>query len=342
MSECCLVHDADPRHIAQAIWKTLQLGDPLLPDLAQDGCGESKGAHLRVRWAHRTAEPMFAIDVLDEIKKESWEIGVADVGKVHPVAFWRRAWGADVEPPAAWTEHIYLPNVLDPLSPRTAPTFLKMVCALASEVPVHFSSDDDRRNALQDEVSYWKGLAQAQAKLHRGERAQIQARLHATLAKTPGAEASLEPAVVKRAWKLADIAEWAAENSDRIVILPRAIKATQKSSYHNAEHLFDALEILADVYTAVKRGSMERTELRRRCDALGLDLGGSVDRSVAGEAGDEYFVRWRGDRRFLDQHLGRGTARDPRYTMRVYFTWDEVDQTVVVGSMPAHLTASMS
>ena len=53
-----------------------------------------------------------------------------------------------------------------------------------------------------------------------------------------------------------------------------------------------------------------------------------------------YFIRLGGRRRFLDQHLGKGSARDPRYCMRIYFCWDEDTNRVVIGHMPSHLPTS--
>ncbi|WP_454914464.1 hypothetical protein [Variovorax gossypii] len=341
VSETCFVHDAVANELAVLIWTSLQLRDPSLPDLVDEGVGEARGLALHVKWARSVAEPMFACEVLDDANRERWELGLADTGKTHPVAFWRRCWGAEAGPPSPWVEIVDRPHVLEPHTPQNEPSFLKMVYALAVRRPGYFSSDDGQRRQLEDEVAYWRGQARAQAKAHRAERTQLAARHQAELGRDRPVPAD-EPIAPARAWKLSEIAEWATENSDRIIILPRAIAATKKSDYHQASHVFEALDVLAEVYPAVKAGTMDRTELKRRCTEAFLDIGGSVDRSVAGEAGDEYFIRWRGERRFLDQHLGRGNARDPRFSMRIYFTWDEVDSVVVVGWMPSHLTAGMS
>jgi hypothetical protein len=341
MSETCFVHDADANHLAGLVWTALQLRDPALPDLADEGVGEARGEQLLVRWARSLSEPMFACEVVDAANQEGWELGLADIGKSHPVAFWRRFLGCQSGAPGPWREVIDEPHVLDHHAPESEPSYLKMVYALALRGPGCFSSDDGQRRQLEEEVAYWRGQARAQAKAHRAERAQLEARRAAELARDQAVPQE-EPAASTRVRKLSDIGDWAAENSDRIVILPRAISAARKSEYHQPPHVFEALEILAGTYPAVKSGVVDRSELKRRCDEAFLDIGGSVDRSVAGSAGDEYFVRWRGERRFLDQHLGRGNSRDPRFSMRIYFTWDEVDQVVVVGWLPGHLTASMS
>jgi hypothetical protein len=340
MSETCFVHGADANQLGGLVWTALQLCDPALPDLVDEGVGEARGEQLLVKWARCVNDPMFACEVVDMANQEGWELGLADIGKAHPIAFWRRFLGRQSGAPGPWRDVIDEPHVLDHHAPESEPSYLKMVYALALRGPACFTSDDGQRRQLEEEVNYWRGQARAQAKAHRAERAQLEARRLAELARDQATPQ--EPAVNARTWKLSDIADWAAENSDRIVILPRAISAAKKSDYHQPAHVYEALEILADTYPAVKSGAVDRAELKRRCDAAFLDIGGSVDRSVAGGAGDEYFVRWRGERRFLDQHLGRGNSRDPRFSMRIYFTWDDVDQVVVVGWLPGHLTAGMS
>lgn len=148
--------------------------------------------------------------------------------------------------------------------------------------------------------------------------------------------------VVRTSWELRDLDDWAAVNSDRIIVLPRAIAAAKRSEYASPELAFAALELLAGTYRQVKIGEAPRERLLQELRTLGLDIGGSVDPSRAGAEGDEYFVRWRGRRRFLDQHLGKGVSRDPRFTLRVYFTWDDEDGVVVVGWLPSHLSNSLT
>lgn len=141
---------------------------------------------------------------------------------------------------------------------------------------------------------------------------------------------------------IADLAGWAAENSDRIIVLGRAVNAAKKSEYQDAPTLYAALEVLASTYPAVKAGSKPRECLKDELLALGIEIGGSVDPGRAGQAGEEYFVRWRGRRRFLDQHLKKGANRDPRFTLRIYFTWDDDMEKVIVGWLPSHLSNSKS
>lgn len=145
-----------------------------------------------------------------------------------------------------------------------------------------------------------------------------------------------------RPWKLSELAEWAEENADRILIMPRAIAECKKSEYANAALFYECLELLAETYRLVKLGLMARETLKEQAVKLGLEIGGSVEPSRAGSCGDEYFVRYGGRRRFLDQHLASGSSRQGRFCLRVYFFWDEELKRVVVGSAPGHLSNRFS
>lgn len=133
--------------------------------------------------------------------------------------------------------------------------------------------------------------------------------------------------------KLAELADWAAENADRVVVLKRALHAARKGTYEDEELVFKALDMLATTYRDVKLGLADRMTYAKACEELGLEMGGSIDIG----ASSAYFFSWKGRKVFLDQHLGRGNARDPRYCFRCYFTWDAEEAKVIIGWLPNHL-----
>lgn len=340
MSECIQLIQVDPNKAIEGLWLALQAADAALPELPAEGAGESAGDVLSVRWARSAAESFFACEVIDRARGEVWEAGVAHPGYEHPVAFWRRILGVDDAPPSPWQAAVADRFAVKPHEPRTEPTFLKLCQAFMSDAEMFFSDDAASREQLQQEVSYWRDLAKGQLKAHRAERAADRLRIEALSAAGTGTmQAAVEP---ERIWRLDEMEEWTAKHCDQIVVLPRAIAAAKKSDYHAPQHVYDALELLAIEYPRLKKGEIAHAQFMLRCAEVGVDYTRSVDRSVAGEAGEEYFVRWKERRRFLNHHLGRGTARDPRFTLRIYFTWDDEDEVVVVGWLPSHLTASMS
>ena len=83
-------------------------------------------------------------------------------------------------------------------------------------------------------------------------------------------------------------------------------------------------------------------------DALaqyGMDFSGSIDKSRAGQEGDAYYINYpigSSQRVFLQFHIVRGSSREDRYCMRIYFFWDEDTNQVVVGWLPSHLSNRIS
>ncbi len=119
----------------------------------------------------------------------------------------------------------------------------------------------------------------------------------------------------------------------------RAVRAVEQSPYEDVELVCRALLVLGREYRDMKLatgGSLQEAFLKS-VEALGMQYGPSMGKSRAAEQGDTYFVEWRGKRRFLENHLKKGVAKDDRHTLRIYFFWDEGNQLVVVGSLPGHL-----
>jgi len=103
------------------------------------------------------------------------------------------------------------------------------------------------RAALDDDLSYWRDLGRAQARLIDRIRGEKPERWH----RQPSASTEAGPRVGDpgtREWRLRDIDESAALNSTRIVLLGRALTAARKSEYSEPGMVFAALEVLASTY----------------------------------------------------------------------------------------------
>lgn len=338
MYQCLSISHHLLNTIPGAIWSALQESDPALPALPARGVGELKGSMLTVRWARDTSERFFSIEVLDESKQEVWESAAAEVGTEEALTFWRRVMGQGEHPPAAWSKAVAHEPGLRPYLLKSKPSFLSMAAAfLSQEVPLVLE-DLSVTEQLEDDLAYWRGLAKTQAKTIK--------RLEKRYEMQYAVEASEAPSSAKeepiRVWRLDEMDEWASLNEDRIVILPRALASARRSPYEKPEAVYEALELLAHTYRLTKLAQLDRHELKAHADRLNLTIGGSVDKSNAGEAGDEYYFRWSGRRRFMDQHLGKGSARDPRFALRIYFTWDDDLEKVIVGWLPSHLSTGRS
>ncbi|WP_420725956.1 hypothetical protein [Hwanghaeella sp. LZ110] len=75
---------------------------------------------------------------------------------------------------------------------------------------------------------------------------------------------------------------------------------------------------------------------------LGIELSNTFSGARSGEFGDEYFVDYNGRKRELVKHLKKGNDKDQRNCLRIYFFWDEEDQVVVIGYLPAHLRTRLT
>lgn len=192
------------------------------------------------------------------------------------------------------------------------------------------ASDNEYLKQLLAEQSDLLRQTQAQLREARLQFAQVPADSLAGIAETPAT------------WSLDELSEWCAEHEGQVVVLPRARNGAKKSIYEDPALIGTALEILAGPYRELRLGQMSTEDFEAILLPTGLRLSGSVSPMIAGEQGDAYFVSWAGRRRFLEFHLLKGGGRDERYCFRLYFFWDSESSRAIVGSMPAHLSNSLS
>jgi len=132
----------------------------------------------------------------------------------------------------------------------------------------------------------------------------------------------------------------------RLELHPRAHRGLGKARYKDVRVVYQALLLLANEYRDMRLGvEGAKQAYERRLGTLGLQFSGSISRERAGEKRDTYFVKYPiGTQRneFLEWHLTKGTSRDPRHSLRIYFFWHDETQQVVVGWLPSHLTTRIS
>jgi hypothetical protein len=141
---------------------------------------------------------------------------------------------------------------------------------------------------------------------------------------------------------------WAQQKlNGRLVLHSRALNGAKKSRYADPALIYRSLLFLGNNYRDMRiDGSL--SDAAERCQArlleLGLELTNSISPARAGEQGDDYCVDYPslGELRFLKHHLKKGTSRDERRCLRVYFFWDETEKLVVVGWLPSHLGTRLS
>ena len=138
-----------------------------------------------------------------------------------------------------------------------------------------------------------------------------------------------------------EIKDWISESfSGKLRLHPRAEKSLKSARYERIADVVAGIKLLAGPYRDLKKGELDPNTFDTKCKSLGFEETKSLSKTSAGKQGDEYFVTYSGSRRFLDRHLKKGTSKDPKYCLRIYYFWDEIDEIVVVGSLPEHLNTT--
>lgn len=139
---------------------------------------------------------------------------------------------------------------------------------------------------------------------------------------------------------LDDFEGWCREHlSGSVELHSRAFQGIKKSQFEDVQLIYRSLLLLRDFYVPMRRngGDEAKAAYDAECARLGLDEQPSFAGAGWGEHGDTYLVRWGKSRLLLDRHLKKGNSREERFCFRLYFTWMDEDQHVLVGWLPSHL-----
>lgn len=144
-----------------------------------------------------------------------------------------------------------------------------------------------------------------------------------------------------------DMPDWVTQHlTGRVVLHSRALRGIKDAVYEDVARVYKGLLLLGNEYRnrcLGREGSKEAFE--EKLGEVGLRFDQSISKIRAGEQGDEYYVRYptaSSPKRFLEWHLRKGSTKDDRLCLGVYFFWDNDTQQVVVGWLPSHLDLRMS
>ena len=127
-----------------------------------------------------------------------------------------------------------------------------------------------------------------------------------------------------------------------VFLTGRARRSLKKADYHDPQFVWRTVEFLATYYPKMRKGLITKEEFLRRCRELGLDYQLASTDVSAGMQRKKYFTDYNGNQRRLEFHLTKGSAKEPRKCLRIYFFWDEDNELVVIGHLPDHLDNSKS
>ncbi len=166
-------------------------------------------------------------------------------------------------------------------------------------------------------------------------------RLKRQVATVTGKTVDVEPPIPD---SLSEMGGWIKKYlSGQIFVSERALREAKKSDFEDKQLVYRALLLLANEYRDMRMANAgdSKVEFETKCRALKLDLpSNAISDSRIGEHGDQYVLQWPlGSiyKRRLDLHIGRGTSKQTRHTLRIYFFWDDERHLVVVGWLPSHL-----
>jgi hypothetical protein len=147
-----------------------------------------------------------------------------------------------------------------------------------------------------------------------------------------------------------DLEDWAERFfAGRLVILPKAVRAAKKAEYADLKNISDCLSLLASEYVDMRRGVHSGGErYRQKCDELRVEVAPVGDALQNHRYRQQFTAPYQRGYIELDLHLAPapGTSErgswDPKRTFRIYFSWDSEQEVVVIGSLPGHLTTSLT
>jgi FtsZ-binding cell division protein ZapB len=128
--------------------------------------------------------------------------------------------------------------------------------------------------------------------------------------------------------------------SNSLVLHSRARRELKnhENLYEDSSLVYKCLMLLGIEYHKMKLGELSIDEVNKKSDELHVELGPSVTAVTAGMAKDQYQVVGQdGQKHQLDLHIRKGNSYDPKYSLCIYFYWDDDNAKVVVGWLTSHL-----
>jgi hypothetical protein len=125
------------------------------------------------------------------------------------------------------------------------------------------------------------------------------------------------------------------EFKDRLAIVENRIEK-EAGYFEHPELLYGVLRWLATTYHGAKTG-VSCPNLAESCKrASGFRYAAHQSEITMGQYESDYEITWRGKPVKLKEHVGFGTSRDPRHTIRLAFFFDDRAKRVVLGYVGLH------
>ena len=111
----------------------------------------------------------------------------------------------------------------------------------------------------------------------------------------------------------------------------------EDNPFNTPQTVWEALQWLATTYHQSRTGKLREPNLDRSIrEACGWWYKSDQHNTTMGRYRNSYTTKVDGKTYWLKEHIGTGTNRDARYTIRIAFNWDRARQKVVVGYIGRH------
>ncbi len=127
------------------------------------------------------------------------------------------------------------------------------------------------------------------------------------------------------------------EFSEQLVFAPNGKSSVSGNPFEEPGELFSALEFLATTYFIARTGEEGCSDFQAALhDHVDWSFQANQSQITMGKYENWYTTRWEGRKYWLPNHIGTGSSKDPRYTIRVAFEWDKDRKKVVIGYIGQH------
>jgi transposase-like protein len=124
---------------------------------------------------------------------------------------------------------------------------------------------------------------------------------------------------------------------DTTLWIPNSVQGKVKDAFEEPASAHDALEWIATTFHHAKAGKESCSDFDTSCrGASGFWYEAHQRDTTMGKYEEDYTVRWKDEKRNLEKHVGKGSSKDPRHTLRIAFFFDEEEEVVVVGYIGQH------
>ena len=125
--------------------------------------------------------------------------------------------------------------------------------------------------------------------------------------------------------------------ADKLLFQPNSKSAIEDNPYERPKEVWAALEWLATTYYRSKMGEEKVARFAPSLlKACGWRYSGNQSQMTMRKYESWYKTTLNGKDYWLKSHVGTGSNKDPRYTIRIAFDWDKERQVVVIGYIGQH------